>query len=128
MSDIDLSDPNKGLFERVCAADQLRTAFEAVKRNKGAPGVDGITVERFEHRLSEELGLLAKELANWTYQAKPVRRVDIPKPEGGTRMLGVPCVRDRVVHASLKAVLEPIFEAKFSENSYGFRPGRNQRH
>lgn len=127
MSSINLFDRNKSLFERVCSEDHLREAFRAVKRNHGAPGIDGVTVEAFEEKLDEELGRLAKELTSWTYEPAPVRRVDIPKPGGGSRMLGVPCVRDRVVETSLKAVLEPIFEAKFSPHSYGFRPGRNQR-
>ena len=91
MGNIFLSDLNKSLFERVCSYDRLSSAFEAVRRNKGAPGIDGVTIEQFEGKLTEELGLLADELSGWTYQPSPVRRVDIPKPGGGTRMLGVPC-------------------------------------
>lgn len=127
MSNTNLFDRNKSLFERVSSRDQLSDAFKAVKRNHGAPGIDGITIAAFGENLDEELGRLEKELTSWTYEPAPVRRVDIPKPGGGTRMLGVPCVRDRVVEASLKTVLEPIFEAKFSAHSYGFRPGRSQR-
>jgi group II intron reverse transcriptase/maturase len=127
MGNISLFDVNKSLFEQVCSAEQLANAFRAVRRNKGAPGTDGVTVDAFGANLDKELGQLEKDLTSWTYKPAPVRRVDIPKPGGGTRMLGVPCVRDRVVQASLKAALEPIFEAKFSANSYGFRPGRNQR-
>jgi len=108
--------------------ERLRTGFRAVKKNKGSPGVDGVTIEEFGSRLSEELSQLKADLESWTYQPSPVRRVEIPKPGGkGTRLLGVPTVRDRVVHATLKALLEPIFEPIFSDHSYGFRPGRNQR-
>jgi len=99
-----------------------------VKKNKGSPGIDGITIEDFESRLIEELSLLKEELESWTYKSSPVRRVEIPKPGGnGIRLLGVPTVRDRVVHATLKELIEPIFEAQFSTHSYGFRPERNQR-
>jgi len=99
-----------------------------VKKNKGSPGVDGVTIAEFESRLSEELSQLKEDLEGWTYKPSPVRRVEIPKPGGrGIRLLGVPTVRDRVVHATLKELLEPIFEPLFSDHSYGFRPGRSQR-
>jgi group II intron reverse transcriptase/maturase len=116
-------------FEKLCSLDYLETGFKAVKKNKGAPGIDGITIEEFEENLSKELIRLKWELENWKYEAQPVRRVEIPKPgrNAGVRLLGVPCVRDRVVQATLKLILEPIFEATFSDSSYGFRPGRNQR-
>jgi retron-type reverse transcriptase len=106
----------------------MEAGFRRVKKNKGSPGVDGITIAEFESRLSEELSQLKEELESWTYKPSPVRRVEIPKPGGkGIRLLGVPTVRDRVVHATLKALLEPIFEPLFSDHSYGFRPERNQR-
>jgi group II intron reverse transcriptase/maturase len=99
-----------------------------VRKNKGSPGIDGVTIAEFESRLDEELGRLRVDLESWTYEPSPVRRVEIPKPGGkGIRLLGVPTVRDRVVHATLKRLLEPIFEPLFSDHSYGFRPGRNQR-
>ena len=99
-----------------------------MKKNKGSPGVDGVTIAEFESRLIEELSRLKEELESWTYKPSPVRRVEIPKPGGkGIRLLGVPTVRDRVVHATLKELLEPIFEPLFSDHSYGFRPERNQR-
>ncbi len=99
-----------------------------MKKNKGSPGVDGVTIAEFESSLIEELSQLKEELESWTYRPSPVRRVEIPKPGGkGIRLLGVPTVRDRVVHATLKALLEPIFEPLFSDHSYGFRPERNQR-
>jgi RNA-directed DNA polymerase len=123
----DLCNYQQTLFERVCSIEELQIAFKAVRRNRGAPGIDGVSVERFEEQLSEELSQLKRELESWSYKPSPVRRVEIPKPQGGVRLLGIPTVRDRVVHGALKAVLEPIWEPRFSEGSYGFRPGRNQR-
>jgi RNA-directed DNA polymerase len=128
MSEINLFNYQQKLFERICSIEELELAFKAVKRNGGAPGVDGVTVEEFESRLSRELSQLKKDLESWTYEPSPVRRVEIPKPGGaGVRLLGIPTTRDRVLHASIKAVLEPIFEEVFSDHSYGFRPGRSQR-
>lgn len=98
------------LFEPLCSANRLKVAFKEVKKNRGAPGVDGVTIRDFESNLNEELAQLSTELLNWDYKPSPVRRVDIPKPGGGTRMLGVPCVRDRVVQAGIKCLLEPILE------------------
>lgn len=116
------------LFEELCTIERLRAGFRRVKKNKGSPGVDGVTIAEFESRLIEELRQLKEELESWTYKPSPVRRVEIPKPGGkGIRLLGVPTVRDRVVHATLKELLEPIFEPLFSDHSYGFRPERNQR-
>jgi RNA-directed DNA polymerase len=86
-----------------------------------------VRIADFEANLDEELSQLQQELSNWTYQPSPVRRVEIPKPGGkGMRLLGIPTVRDRVVQATLKLLLEPIFDPYFSPNSYGFRPGRSQ--
>ena len=121
-----LFDLSLSLFDQICSDDHLREAFRDVKRNHGAPGVDGVSVEMFESNLDKELGLLQQEVKNWTYGPKPVRRVEIPKPDGGVRILGVPTIRDRVLQASIRGVLEPILDPKFSANSYGFRPGRNQ--
>jgi RNA-directed DNA polymerase len=105
----------------------LNVGFGQVKKNKGKPGIDGISITDFETRLDEELSQLQQELIDWTYQPSPVRRVEIPKPGGkGVRLLGIPTVRDRVVQATLKMLLEPIFEPHFSPHSYGFRPGRSQ--
>lgn len=116
------------LSEELCTTHWLTAGFRRVKQNKGSPGIDGIKISEFERRLDEELSQLKAELESWTYQPTPVRRVEIPKPGGkGILLLGVPTVRDRVVHATLKLLLEPIFEPLFSENSYGFRPRRNQR-
>lgn len=117
----------KSLFEELLSVEELGIGFKAVRANRGSPGIDGVTIEEFESRLSEELGQLKEELESWTYEPKPVRRVEIPKATGGIRLLGVPCVRDRVVQAAIKNLLEPILDPKFSDRSYGFRPGRNQK-
>lgn len=90
--------------------------------------MDGVTIEDFESRLPQELSRLQMELESWTYKPMPVRRVEIPKPDGkGVRLLGVPTISDRVVHTSIKLVIEPILDPTFSKSSYGFRPGHNQR-
>jgi group II intron reverse transcriptase/maturase len=115
------------LFDHLCTTNVLAYAFKEVRKNKGAPGVDGVTVKDFETNLNKELDQLKMELENWDYKPKPVRRVDIPKPTGGIRLLGVPCIRDRIVQTGIKLLLEPILERQFSENSFGFRPNRNQR-
>ena len=115
------------LFDRLCSLALLKAAFKEVRKNKGAPGIDGVTIKDFENNLVEKLGQLKEDLLNWHYKPAPVRRVEIPKPAGGVRLLGVPCVRDRVVQAGIKLLLEPILEKQFSDNSFGFRPKRNQR-
>ena len=119
---------DRSLFEKLCDLHNLQSGFKAVKKNDGAPGVDGVTVEEYEFRLDEELARLKKDLEGWSYQPMPVRRVEIPKlgKGAGVRLLGVPCVNDRVVHATLKLLLEPILDPTFSDHSYGFRPGYNQ--
>jgi len=114
------------LFENLCSTLYLGVGFELVRRNRGAPGIDGVSIQDFEINLDEELSQLQQELTTWTYQPSPVRRVEIPKPDGkGVRLLGIPTVRDRVVQTALKLLLEAIFEPHFSPNSYGFRPGRS---
>ena len=126
MNESDLLIEEPRLFDQLCSTLYLGVAFKQVKKNKGKPGIDGITIEDFEARLDEELSQLQEELASWTYQPSPVRRVEIPKPGGkGVRLLGIPTVRDRVVQTTLKLLLEPIFEPHFSPHSYGFRPGRS---
>ena len=118
----------QNLFEELCLPETLLQAFKAVKRNKGSHGIDGLSIEKFEENLLEQLGQLREELLNWTYKPMPVRRVEIPKPGSKEpRKLGVPQVRDRVVQSGIKLLLEPILEPLFSNNSYGFRPGKSQR-
>ena len=119
----------RSLFEKLCDQSNLEAGFKAVKKNKGAPGIDGVTIKEFENRLEEELVQLQMEIASWNYKPSPVRRVEIPKPGKGTgvRLLGVPCTCDRVVQATIKLLLEPILDLSFSDHSYGFRPDYNQR-
>jgi RNA-directed DNA polymerase len=113
------------LIDKVYALPNLRKAFASVKANGGAAGVDRVTVEQFERRLEANLEELSQALRESSYRPQAIRRVWIPKP--GTkekRPLGIPAVRDRVVQAALRAVLEPIFERDFAAESYGFRPNR----
>ena len=117
----------KELFEKVISYEQLYQAYRLVRSNRGAPGVDGITVEKFGENFEEELSLLSKELGEWKYRPLPVKRVEIPKPDSTEkRLLGIPSVRDRVLAQSLKLSLEKLFEPEFSPNSFGFRPERGQ--
>jgi RNA-directed DNA polymerase len=113
------------LMDKVYALRNLRQAFERVKANQGAAGVDHVTVEEFERHLEANLEKLARSLADGSYRPQAIRRVWIPKPGGKEkRPLGIPTVRDRVVQTALRAVLEPIFERDFAAHSYGFRPNR----
>jgi RNA-directed DNA polymerase len=119
---------NGETLEEICNIDNLREAFKSVKRNKGSPGVDGVTIELYEQDLDQNLFKLRQEVLTWTYKPMPVKRVEIPKPNGkGVRLLGIPIIKDRILHMAIKLVLEPIFDPKFSDNSYGFRPERNQK-
>jgi RNA-directed DNA polymerase len=115
------------LYDKVWRTDVLQEAWRQVKANQGAPGVDGESIEGIVSRGEEGLmlGRLQKQLRAKTYRFQPVRRVDIPKPKGGTRPLGIATVEDRVVQTAMKLVLEPIFEADFHDCSYGYRPRRD---
>lgn len=129
MRQLNLFVDERSLFEKLCDLSSLEAGFKAVKKNGGSPGIDDVTIQDFGSRLEEELVQLQGELRSWTYKPNPVRRVEIPKPGkgAGVRLLGVPCVRDRVVQATTKQLLEPILDLTFSDHSYGFRPGCNQR-
>lgn len=113
------------LIDKIWAKPNLEEAFKEVKRNRGAAGIDQMTIKAFESKLDHHLEVLEQALKSKTYRPKPVRRVYIPKADGTQRPLGIPTVGDRVVQAAVKRKLEPIFEAKFKDCSYGFRPGRS---
>ena len=114
------------LYDKIYREDILAHAYERVKANKGAPGVDGQSIEVIESQgLEEWLTGIRKDLRSKTYRPQPVRRVMIPKPGGGERPLGIPTIRDRVVQTAAKLVIEPIFEADLEPNAYGYRPKRS---
>jgi RNA-directed DNA polymerase len=113
------------LMEAVCERENLKKALRRVKANKGSPGVDGMTVEQLPDYLRAHWPQHRDELLRGTYRPSPVRRVEIPKPDGGVRKLGVPTVLDRLVQQAVLQVLQPIFDPTFSDHSYGFRPGRS---
>jgi len=114
-----------GLMEAVCERGNLMLAYQRVVENKGAAGVDGIGVAEFKDHLKLHWPAIKAMLLAGDYMPQPVRRVDIPKPQGGVRTLGIPTLTDRMIQQALHQVLSPIFEAGFSESSYGFRPGKN---
>jgi group II intron reverse transcriptase/maturase len=114
-----------GLMDTVCERGNLMLAYDRVVKNKGAAGVDGIGIAEFKDHLKQHWPTIKAKLLTGGYIPSPVRRVDIPKPQGGTRTLGIPTLTDRLIQQALHQALSPIFEADFSESSYGFRPGRN---
>jgi len=114
-----------GLMDAVCERGNLLLAYQRVVENKGAAGVDGIGISEFKDHLKQHWPTIRAKLQAGEYMPQPVRRVDIPKPQGGVRTLGIPTLTDRLIQQALHQVLSPIFEATFSESSYGFRPGRN---
>jgi len=114
------------LFERVLLRDNLHTAWQRVRANKGAAGIDGMTIDEFiPWAKSGHWKAVVTALKTGQYQPSPVRRVEIEKPDGGTRQLGIPTVTDRVIQQAIAQVLTPIFDPEFSNNSFGFRPHRN---
>jgi RNA-directed DNA polymerase len=110
------------LYDKIYREDILNHAYRLARANAGAPGVDGVNFTQIEEEgLEVWLAGLAEELVSKTYRPDPVRRVLIPKPDGGQRPLGIPTVRDRVMQTAAKLVLDPIFEADFEDNNYGYR-------
>ena len=113
------------LLEKILDRDNMNLAYKRVKANKGSYGVDGMTVYELLPFLKQNHSQIKQSILEGTYRPKPVRRVEIPKPDGGIRLLGIPTALDRVIQQAIAQVLSPIYEKQFSENSYGFRPNRN---
>jgi len=111
------------LRETIVADENYRPALEAVKRNRGAAGIDRTTTEQLEPHLQANWWILKDKLLKGTYVPSPVRRMEIPKPSGGTRMLGIPTVQERFIQQLLLQALTPIFDPSFSEHSYGVSTG-----
>jgi RNA-directed DNA polymerase len=113
------------LMEEVCERENLKEALRQVKANKGSSGVDGMTVVALTDYLRQHWPAIREQLLNGTYEPKPVRRVEIPKPDGGVRKLGIPTVLDRFIQQAVMQVLQRRWDRTFSDHSYGFRPGRS---
>src|SRR6266699_3743403 len=113
------------LMEEVCERENLKGALRQVKGNKGSAGVDGITVNQLTDYLKQHWPAIREQLLSGTYEPKPVRRVEIPKPDGGVRKLGIPTVLDRLIQQAVMQVLQRQWDSTFSDHSYGFRPGRS---
>ena len=116
---------SQGLLEKILDRDNMNLAYKRVKANKGSHGVDGMTVDELLPFLKQNGIQIKQSIRKGTYRPKPVRRVEIPKPDGGKRLLGIPTVLDRVIQQAIAQTLTPIYEKEFSEYSYGFRPNRN---
>ena len=110
------------LLEKMLSDENIMKAYKQVKRNKGAPGIDGMTINELKEYLDENIDTIREQIRTRKYKPSPVRRVEIPKSDGGVRNLGVPTVIDRVIQQAIVQVLTPIYEPLFSDSSYGFRP------
>ncbi len=113
------------LMEEICKRENLKQALQQVKANKGSAGVDGMTVGGITDYLKQHWPAIREQLLSGTYEPKPVRRVEIPKPDGGVRKLGIPTVLDRLIQQAVMQVLQRQWDSTFSDHSYGFRPGRS---
>ena len=113
------------LLEEILTKENLNKAYKKVYQNKGASGVDGITVYEIKEYIKNNRDEILKQIRNRKYKPQPVRRVQIPKENGKKRNLGIPTVMDRIIQQAMIQVISPIYEEQFSENSYGFRPGRS---
>ncbi|MBU9713211.1 group II intron reverse transcriptase/maturase, partial [Evansella tamaricis] len=113
------------LMDKVWAMSNMEEAFKEVKRNRGSAGVDEISIRTFEFGVEDNVQVLQRQLKEKMYKPRPVKRVFIPKPDGTKRPLGIPTVRDRVVQAAVRRIIEPIFEDKFLDCSFGFRPNKS---
>src|SRR2546422_4699095 len=112
------------LMEVVCEQDNCKQALKRVKANKGSAGIDGMTVEKLPLYLKQHWPAIREQLLSGTYKPQPVKRVEIPKPDGGMRALGIPTVLDRFIQKAVLHVLQGIWDGTLSDNSYGFRPRR----
>lgn len=112
-------------MERILSRGNLLAALKRVERNKGSHGVDGMPVQNLRRHIMEHWDSLKAELLGGTYEPQPVRRVEIPKPDGGVRLLGIPTVTDRFIQQAIAQVLSQMYDRTFSDHSYGFRPGRS---
>jgi retron-type reverse transcriptase len=112
-------------MEAVVERSNMFSAYERVVKNQGAPGVDGLSVSEFKPWLQRHWTRLRQDLLAGVYQPEMVRKVEIPKPQGGVRILGVPTLVDRLIQQALNQVLQALFDPEFSASSFGFRPGRN---
>ena len=121
----DQPDPNANLLEQVLSHKNVALAWKRVRANKGAPGIDGVTVEDFPEKYRPHWESTLESIRAGDYHPNPVKRVEIPKASGGTRPLGIPTVIDRLLQQAIAQVLTPIFDPGFSEASHGFRPGRS---
>jgi RNA-directed DNA polymerase len=117
--------PTDRLLEQILVPENIGRSWKQVKANKGAPGVDGITIDKFPEEFRPQWSEICKSLLEGTYQPLPVKRVEIPKPTGGVRPLGIPIILDRLIQQAISQVLTPIFDPDFSEHSHGFRPLRS---
>jgi len=122
---IEPPDPSDHLYERIFSSSNMQSAWKRVKSNKGAAGIDTVSIEAFPELFRDQWGNIRDSLLNGTYKPLPVKRVEIPKATGGTRPLGIPTVLDRLIQQAIAQVMVPIFDPEFSEFSYGFRPGRS---
>ena len=113
------------LIEKILDKSNVRVALEKVIANKGTSGIDGMKVEELRDYMNANWPSIKQSILERSYKPAPVRRVEIPKPNGGVRKLGIPTVVDRTIQQSIVQILTPIFEAEFQDNSYGFRPGRS---
>jgi RNA-directed DNA polymerase len=120
-----LAKSSERLMEEVCEGENCLQAYKRVKSNKGSAGIDGMTVEQLPRYLKEHWPVIREQLLSGTYKPQAVRRVEIPKPDGGMRQLGIPTVLDRMVQQAVMQVLQSRWDAEFSEHSHGFRPGRS---
>ncbi len=127
-TETDWPEAEERLMEEIISRGNLKKAYNRVVSNKGAAGVDGMTTGRLKEHLIREWPRIREELLGGRYQPQPVRKVEIPKPGGGTRMLGIPTVLDRLIQQAMYQELGPLFEPGFSASSYGFRPGKSAHH